>query len=98
MIGNDDCGQMSAWYILSSLGFYPVNPANNEFILGAPQLKKARLNLKNGKVFEVKANNISIQNIYSDKALLNGKMLDKPFITFEQILNGGNLDFEMGEK
>ncbi len=98
MIGNDDCGQMSAWYILSSLGFYPVNPANNEFILGAPQLKKARLNLKNGKVFEIKAKSISSKNIYSDKAFLNGKMLDKPFITFEQIMNGGSLDFEMGEK
>ena len=98
MIGNDDCGQMSAWYILSSLGFYPVNPANNEFILGAPQLKKAKLNLQNGKVFEIKANNISSQNIYSDKAILNGKILDKPFITFEQIMNGGSLDFEMGEK
>ena len=73
-------------------------PASNEFILGAPQLKKARLNLKNGKVFEIKAKNISSQNIYSDKAILNEIMLENPCITFEQIMNGGNLDFEMVEK
>jgi predicted alpha-1,2-mannosidase len=95
MIGNDDCGQMSAWYILSSLGFYPVNPAGNELVLGAPQLKKATVYLANGKKFTISAKNSSSQNIYSKKAFLNGKVIDKPFITYKQIMNGGNLVFEM---
>jgi predicted alpha-1,2-mannosidase len=95
MIGNDDCGQMSAWYILSSLGFYPVNPAGNEFVLGAPQLQRARLQLNNGKSFLIESLNYSPQNIYSEKILLNGQKIEKPFITFEEIMNGGKLSFEM---
>jgi predicted alpha-1,2-mannosidase len=95
MIGNDDCGQMSAWYILSSLGFYPVNPAGNEYVLGAPQLKKATLHLATGKKFTVAAKNISSQNICTDKAFLNGVLIENPYITYRQIMNGGNLVFEM---
>jgi predicted alpha-1,2-mannosidase len=98
LIGNDDCGQMSAWYILSSLGFYPVNPASNEFVLGAPQLKKATLHLANGKAFTMEAVKISSENIYHDKAFLNGRRIETPFITYAQIMDGGNLKFEMTNK
>ncbi|MHC1774586.1 MAG: GH92 family glycosyl hydrolase [Lentimicrobium sp.] len=95
MIGNDDCGQMSAWYILSSLGFYPVNPAGNEFALGAPQLKKATIHLSGGKDFTINAENISEENIYTEKIFLDNKQVQNPFITYYQIMDGGNLNFEM---
>ncbi|MBK7212751.1 MAG: GH92 family glycosyl hydrolase [Bacteroidales bacterium] len=98
MIGNDDCGQMSAWYILSSLGFYPVNPASGEFVYGAPQVKKATLHLSNGNSFSMEAVNISAENIYTEKAILNGKPLLNPFITYKEIMSGGNLTFEMINK
>jgi len=98
LIGNDDCGQMSAWYILSSLGFYPVNPAGNEFVLGAPQLKKATLHLENGKAFTMEAMNISSENISHDKAFLNGRRIETPFITYAQMMDGGHLKFEMTNK
>ena len=95
IVGNDDCGQMSAWYILSSMGFYPVNPASSEFVLGAPQLKKAILRLPNGKKFVVLANNLSKENILTQKAFLDDTWINKPFITYQQIMKGGNLKFEM---
>jgi predicted alpha-1,2-mannosidase len=95
MIGNDDCGQMSAWYILSTLGFYPVNPANGEFVLGAPQVKKATLHLKNNKTFTIEATNFSNENIYQKNAQLNNTSLSKPFITYSEIMTGGTLNFQM---
>jgi putative alpha-1,2-mannosidase len=95
MIGNDDCGQMSAWYILSTLGFYPVNPAGNEFVLGAPQIKKATIHINGGKYFTISAKNISNENIYVEKTFLNKKLVENPFITYDQIMNGGNLVVEM---
>jgi len=95
MIGNDDCGQMSAWYILSTLGFYPVNPATNEFVLGAPQVKKAVLHLANDKEFVILAKGFSAENIYTEKAFLNENELKNPFILYEQIMRGGKLFFEM---
>jgi len=98
MIGNDDCGQMSAWYILSCLGFYPVNPAGNEFVLGAPQVKKATLHIGNEKQLIIKARNFSQQNIYSEEVLLNSEKMAKPFITFEQIIKGGSITFGMNNK
>ena len=98
MIGNDDCGQMSAWYILSSMGFYPVNPATGEFVLGAPQVKKATLHLTQNKKMVIEAVNISTQNIYSEKVFWNKKTLEKPFLTYRQIMNGGVLRIEMTEK
>jgi predicted alpha-1,2-mannosidase len=97
MIGNDDCGQMSAWYILSTLGFYPINPANSEFILGSPQVKKARIHLSNGKTFKVEANNFSDQAIYNERRTWNEKLRQSPFITFQEIMQGGTLIFEMSE-
>ena len=95
MIGNDDCGQMSAWYILSTLGFYPVNPASGEFVLGSPQVKKATLHLAKNKSFSIEAKNFSEQAIYNETRLLNGKEINKPFITFQEVINGGSLIFEM---
>ncbi|WP_396152013.1 GH92 family glycosyl hydrolase [Flavobacterium sp.] len=98
MIGNDDCGQMSAWYILSTLGFYPVNPANGEFVLGAPQVKKATLHLKSKKTFIIETTNFSTQNIFQENPKLNNSLLTKPFITYSEIMNGGKLEFQMTNK
>jgi predicted alpha-1,2-mannosidase len=98
MIGNDDCGQMSAWYILSSLGFYPINPASSEFILGAPQVKKATLLLKNNKTFTIEAADFSAENIYQENAKLNNSLIQRPFITYSEIMSGGTLNFQMTNK
>ena len=95
MIGNDDCGQMSAWYILSTLGFYPVNPANGEFVLGAPQIKNATIHLKNNNKFKISASNFSVDNIYSITQTLNNIKLSKPIINYLDIINGGSLNFQM---
>ncbi len=93
--GNEDCGQMSAWYVFSSLGFYPVTPASNQYVIGTPLFDKASINLENGKQFHVQANNRSTSNIYIENAYLNGKPLDRTFITHEEIMAGGSLVFDM---
>lgn len=98
MIGNDDCGQMSAWYIFSTLGFYPVNPANGEFVLGSPQVKKATIHLAGNKKFIIGAKNFSKKAIYNDIRVLNGNKISQPFITYHEIMNGGNLIFNMTKK
>lgn len=98
MIGNDDCGQMSAWYLLSTLGFYPTNPANGEFVLGSPQVKKATIYLSNGRKFEMVAKNFSKTAIYNLKRVLNGKIITDPFITFQDIQKGGRLTFKMSNQ
>ena len=95
MIGNDDCGQMSAWYILSSLGFYPINPANGEFVLGVPQVKNATIHLKNNKKFTISTSNFSEDNSYSNTQKLNNIELSKPIINYSDIINGGTLNFQM---
>ena len=93
--GNEDCGQMSSWYIFSSLGFYPVNPAQGVYMLGAPLFDSATISLPEGKKFTVKAVNISDKNKYVERVFLNGKELDRNFITHQEIINGGTLTFEM---
>ena len=98
MIGNDDCGQMSAWYILSTLGFYPVNPTNGEFVIGAPQIKKAKIQLANGKVFSIHSDDFSKNTLYQNECLLNAIPLQKPIITYSEIMNGGTLRFKMSKK
>jgi predicted alpha-1,2-mannosidase len=95
MIGNDDCGQMSAWYILSCLGFYPVNPANGEFVLGSPQVKKTTIHLSDNKTFTIQAENFSDQAIFNDTRFLKGKQIHEPFITYQDIIKGGHLIFKM---
>jgi hypothetical protein len=93
--GNEDCGQMSAWYVLSSLGFYSVTPGTNEYIIGTPLFDKATINLENGEAFTVVANNISKENKYIKSAMLNGENHPKTFINHQDIMNGGSLVFEM---
>lgn len=95
MIGNDDCGQMSAWYILSTLGFYPVNPANGAFVLGSPQVKKATIHLSNNKTFTIQSINFSEQAIFNEARFLNGNKIINPFVTYQEIMSGGNLTFNM---
>jgi putative alpha-1,2-mannosidase len=96
--GNDDCGQMSAWYIFSSLGFYPVAPGGNEYSIGSPTIKNAKINLENGKTFTIKTNNSSTKNIYIKKILLNGKPLENLSINYQDIIKGGILEFIMSDK
>ncbi|MEP6803366.1 MAG: GH92 family glycosyl hydrolase [Flavobacterium sp.] len=96
--GNDDFGQMSAWYIFSSLGFYPVAPGSDEYALGSPLVKKAVFNLENGKTFEVETVNQSDKNVFVSKVLLNGKQLDKPFLKHADVINGGKITFYMSAK
>ena len=98
LCGNDDCGQMSAWYIFSALGFYPVCPGTDQYVLGAPYLPYIKLNLENGKTFEVKAPKVSDKNRYVKSVKWNGKPYDKGFITQQDIMNGGVLEFEMSPK
>lgn len=98
LCGNEDCGQMSAWYIFSALGFYPFNPADQNYVIGSPLFDKATVNLENGNQFIVKANNVSDNNIYINSAQLNGKELTRSFITHKEIMDGGLLEFEMSDK
>ena len=93
--GNEDCGQMSAWYVLSSLGFYPVTPGSNQYIIGTPLFPKASVNLENGKSFTVVAENISETNIYIASATLNGNILNRSYLNHDEIIKGGNLVFKM---
>lgn len=94
LCGNDDCGQMSAWYIFSAMGFYPLNPASGEYILGAPQMPRVSLSLPNGNTFTIIAQGLSDTNKYVKGVRLNGVPLEKS-ITHDQILSGGSLVFEM---
>jgi predicted alpha-1,2-mannosidase len=94
--GNDDCGQMSAWYIFSALGFYPVAPGSEQYAIGSPLVKNARLHLKNGKVFTIDCKNQSDKNVYVQKMYLNGRPLKRLFISHNEIMEGGILQFQMG--
>jgi len=96
--GNDDCGQMSAWYIFSSLGFYPVCPGSDQYVIGSPNVKRAVIQLENGKTFTVIATNFSDKNVYVKSIKLNGKQYNKTYITHADIVNGGDLIFEMSSK
>ena len=96
LCGNDDCGQMSAWYIFSAMGFYPVNPVSGQYVFGAPQLPKVTLTLPKNKIFSVEAKNLSLQNKYVQSIILNGKVYNKKFINHTDIMNGGKLIFVMG--
>ena len=98
LCGNDDCGQMSAWYIFSAMGFYPVCPASGQYVFGAPYLPENVLQLQNGNTLTIKAPNVSDQNCYVQSVTLNGKPLHTAYITYEQIMAGGELVFTMGSK
>ncbi|WP_092739535.1 GH92 family glycosyl hydrolase [Hymenobacter psychrophilus] len=96
--GNDDCGQMSAWYVFSALGFYPVAPASPEYALGSPAIHGATLRLENGKTFRIRVKNQSAKNVYVKEARLNGKLLTRPFLSHQAIVDGGELVFTMAGK
>jgi predicted alpha-1,2-mannosidase len=97
-VGNNDCGQMSAWYVFSALGFYPVNPANGVYVFGSPNVDQAEIRLANGKKFSVVAANNSPKNVYIQSATLNGKPYTKNWISHQQLLEGGTLTFNMSNK
>ncbi len=98
LCGNDDCGQMSAWYVFSTLGFYPVCPGTDQYVIGSPCLEEATLKLDNGNSFTVKAKRLSALNIYIQSVSLNGKTWNYSYITQADIMNGGELQFIMGPK
>jgi putative alpha-1,2-mannosidase len=87
---------MSAWYIFTAFGFYPVNPASAEYMIGSPLFQKMQLRLSNGKLFTVSAINASPKNVYIQSAQLNGKPLKTPVITYDQIIAGASLNLIMG--
>lgn len=95
LCGNEDCGQMSAWYIFSALGFYPANAADQNFVIGSPLVHDAVINLGGGKQFKIIARNNSTENVYIKSAKLNGKILARGFITYKEIIKGGLLELEM---
>ena len=96
--GNDDCGQMSAWYLFSALGFYPVAPASDHYDLGSPLIKTAVLKLENGKTLTIEAKNQSDKNVYVREVLVNGKGVNRNYITHAEIMNGGKITFTMSDK
>jgi predicted alpha-1,2-mannosidase len=98
LIGNEDCGQMSAWYVFSAMGFYPVCPGDNQYVLGSPIFDKATINLENGKQFIIIAHNQSEKNIYVQSVKLNGKPYSKSYITFDDIKDGGTIELVMGNQ
>ncbi len=97
-IGNEDCGQMSAWAVLSAMGFYSVNPGSDFYVIGTPWFDKVTINLENGKQFTIVANNRSKENFYIQSAKLNGKKYGASFLKHSDIMNGGTLTFEMGNQ
>ena len=96
--GNDDCGQMSAWYLFSALGFYPVAPGSDQYQLGSPVIKTAAIRLENGKTLSIEAQNQSDRNVYVESVAVNGKKLDRTYITHQEVMNGGSIVFRMSEK
>jgi predicted alpha-1,2-mannosidase len=96
--GNDDTGQMSAWYIFSTLGFYPVAPASDQYAIGSPAVDGAVVKVGGGKTFTIHVNNQSAKNVYIQKIILNGKPLDKLFLSHADIMNGGEITFYMSPK
>ena len=93
--GNDDCGQMSAWYVFSAIGFYPVCPGSDEYAIGSPVVDKAVMHFENGKSFTVKVLNNSKTNIYIASAKLNGANYPKSVLKYDDIVKGGELEFTM---
>lgn len=96
--GDDDCGQMSAWLLFTAMGFYPVNPVSGEYMIGSPMYSRMSIRLPSGKTFRVEAENVSATNLYIQAAMLDGKPLNDPLITWEQIQSGATLKFSMGPK
>lgn len=98
LCGNDDCGQLSAWYVFSALGFYPVCPGQDQYVIGSPVFDKAEITLSNGKKFTIKAQGSGIKAQYIKSAALNGQDYPKSFISYYDIINGGELTFRMSSE
>ncbi|OYT14641.1 MAG: glycosyl hydrolase family 92 [Bacteroidetes bacterium 4572_77] len=98
LCGNEDCGQMSAWYVFSTMGFYPVNPANGEYVFGKPFFKKVQINLENGKKFIIEKTGEESAHAFLSEILLNGEKYTKAYINHKDIMNGGVLTFKMSNK
>jgi predicted alpha-1,2-mannosidase len=96
LCGNDDCGQMSAWYVFSALGFYPVAPGSNQYVLGSPCVERAEIAVGGGRTFTVVAETQAPDHVYVQRVTLDGKVLDRNFITHEELVAGGELRFVMG--
>jgi predicted alpha-1,2-mannosidase len=96
--GDEDQGQTSSWYVLSALGFYSVTPGTGEYVMGSPMFKKITITLENGKQFIIKANNNDSNNVYVQKATLNGQAYTKTFLRHEDLVNGGVLELNMGSQ
>ena len=95
LCGNDDAGQMSAWYVFSSLGFYPVTPASNQYAIGSPMINNATINLENGKTISIKTVNQSKENVYVEKVKINGEIINDFALKYDDIKNGGTIQFYM---
>lgn len=95
LAGNDDVGQMSAWYVFTALGFYPVAPGSGEYILGRPFLPRTAMRLPNGKTFTIVAEGLDDKHTYVGSVSLNGKPLQRTFLRHDEILAGGELHFRM---
>ena len=95
LCGNEDCGQMSAWYVFSAMGFYPVNPVSGKYEIGTPLFPEMQLHLANGKTFTVLAPKVNKENIYIQSIKIDGKPYDKTYLTHEQIMSGATVEFEM---
>ena len=96
LAGNEDCGQMSAWYVLSALGFYPVTPGTPDYIIGTPMFPSAIIHLENGRSFQITAQSVNSVNFYIQSASLNGIAYKKSYLVYNDIINGGKLTFLMG--
>jgi len=96
--GDEDQGGMSSWYVLSALGIYAVTPGTNEYVIGSPVFRKATITLENGNRFVIEARDNSKENVYIQSGTLNGKPLMKNFITYDDIMRGGTLSFQMGSQ
>ena len=96
--GNEDCGQMSSWYVFSAMGFYPVDPISGQYEIGSPIFPEVKMNLANGKTFVVRAENVSDENIYIQSVTVNGQPYNKSYITHEMIMQGDTIHFVMGNK
>jgi predicted alpha-1,2-mannosidase len=98
LCGNDDCGQMSAWYVFSALGFYPVAPGSNQYVLGSPAVNGAEIDLGGNRTFRVTVENQAPDHVYVDEVWLHGERLDRSYITHDEIANGGELRFVMSPR
>lgn len=96
LCGNEDCGQLSAWYVMSAMGFYPVCPGDNNYIIGSPIFGEVTIKLDDGNSFIIKANKVSSENMFIQSAKLNGEEYDKSYFTHQDLRDGGVLEFEMG--